>query len=219
MAVIKNGILGGFSGKAGAVNGYRLMDQDIMRGPRNPRVSKPTEKELANQDKFGSSQYWLKPLKEVFRIGFQGYKQNSHGFNGAKSYISKNAMVKDDAGYHVDPALALISHGSLPFGDVAAARLGEGFDIEFTWDYNKCAYNDRAMVVAYDTQNLNAVYDTGIAMRTVKKATLKLNEEFAGKEVHLYLGFVSEDRKNRSISRYLGMVTMPAVVAEVPTTM
>ena len=32
MAIIKNGILGGFSGKVGTVVGYTLYDQDIIRG-------------------------------------------------------------------------------------------------------------------------------------------------------------------------------------------
>lgn len=211
MAVIKNGILGGFRGKAGQVNGYRLMGQDIMRGPRNERVNKPEEKELKNRDKFAASQFWLQPITDVVRIGFAGYKPTSHGFNGAKSYISKNAMVQDDAGFHVDPALAMISYGDLPFGDSVSAVLADNFSIDFTWDYTKCSYDDRAMVVAYDIEARDAVYDTSIAKRALKKANLPIGEDYAGRELHIYIGFVSEDRKRRSMSKYLGTITMPTL--------
>lgn len=217
MAVIKKGILGGFSGTAGTVNGYNLMGQDVMRGVRKERVSKPTAKELANRAKFAASQTWLQPLRDVLRIGFQGYKPHCHGFVGAKSFISKNAMVADDAGFHIDPALACISHGTLNPGFGETAALGENYTINFTWNYEVGAYNDRAMVVAYDIQGGAAVYDTSIAKRTIKKATLNVSDEYAGKEMHIYIGFVSEDRKKRSISRYLGVIKMPETTGLAPS--
>ncbi|MES2826839.1 MAG: DUF6266 family protein [Bacteroidota bacterium] len=210
MAVIKKGIMGGFSGTAGTVNGYNLMGQDIMRGGRlKPRKSGPTPKELKNREKFAASQAWLQPITDVVRIGFQNYMPYCHGFVGAKSFISKNAIVGDDEAYYVDPALACISHGPLTPVSAETATLGEGFSIDFTWNGDGGAYNDRAIVVAYDIQGGYAVYDTSLAKRTVNKATLEVGEDYAGKELHIYIGFVSEDRKTRSISKYLGVLTMP----------
>ncbi len=209
MAVIKNGILGGFSGTAGAVNGYHLMGQEIMRGPRRDRVSKVTPKELLNRNKFAVSQVWLQPLTGLLRIGFQHYKAKCHGFVAAKSFISKNAIVSDDAGFHVDPALACVSHGPLNPGFEETATLGDNYSIDFTWNYNWGAYNDRAMVVAYDIEGGEAEYETSLAKRAAKKGTLQVGKEYAGKTLHVYIGFVSEDRKSRSISKYLGVITMP----------
>ncbi|MGY4384230.1 hypothetical protein ACVWYN_001256 [Pedobacter sp. UYP24] len=209
MAVIKNGILGGFSGKAGTVNGYHLMGQEIMRGPRRNRTSKVSPKEVLNRNKFAVSQVWLQPLTGLLRIGFQFYKPKCHGFVAAKSFISKNAMVADDAGFHVDPALACISHGPLSPGMDETATLGENYSIDFTWDYQLGAYNDRAMVLAYDIEGGEAEYETSLAKRAEKKGTLKVGHEYAGKTLHIYIGFVSEDRKSRSISKYLGTIMMP----------
>jgi len=211
MAVIKNGIMGGFKGTAGTVNGYNLMGQDVMRGTRGPRLKKATEKELANRARFGVSQAWLQPITDVVRIGFQWYKPKCHGFVGAKSFISKNALVEDDNGFHVDPALACISHGPLDPGFGEIVTLGENFTIDLKWDYHVSAYNDRVIVVAYDIDNSCAIYDTSLAQRTMKKATLNIGEGFTGKQFHVYIGFVSEDRKQRSISKYLGVITMPEV--------
>ena len=52
MAIIKNGILGNFSGKAGTVVGYQLYDQGVMRGNAKARKVLFTPAELKNQDKF-----------------------------------------------------------------------------------------------------------------------------------------------------------------------
>ncbi|MHA4895131.1 DUF6266 family protein [Pedobacter sp. PWIIR3] len=210
MAVIKKGILGGFKGTAGTVTGYQLMGQDIMRGKdRKPRKKKAGPKELANRAKFAVSQAWLQPITSVLRIGFAEYMPYCHGFVAAKSFLSKNALVEDDAGFHVDPALACISHGPLSPGFGETATLGENYTIDFTWQYSVAAYNDRAIVVAYDIKNGQAVYDTSIAKRSARKATLDVSPEYAGREMHIYIGFVSEDRKKRSISKYLGVITMP----------
>jgi hypothetical protein len=210
MAVIKKGILGGFKGKAGAVVGYRLMDQDIMRGLAELRSSSVTNKEMANRWKFNVSQSWLQPITEVLRIGFAGFKANCHGFNGAKSFVSNNSIHGLYPFYYVDPALACISHGQLFAGTGLKAELGADRNVVFTWDKEgPFAYNDRAIAVAYDINGKNAIYDVGIAKRSIGTATLQLDEEFSGTETHVYLGFVTEDRKERSISQYLGMFLIP----------
>ncbi|MEJ7557337.1 MAG: DUF6266 family protein [Pedobacter sp.] len=210
MAVIKKGILGGFKGKAGAVVGYRLMEQDIMRGISELRSTEPTKKETANRWKFKTSQTWLQPLTEVLRIGFAGYMENCHGFNGAKSFLSKNAVFGLDPFHYVDPALACISHGSLYSGTGLKAEVTAERIVNFSWDTTgPFAYNDRAIAVAYDINGKQANYDVSLAKRVEGKAMLQLGEDFEGAEVHVYLGFVTEDRKQRSTSQYLGMFLIP----------
>jgi hypothetical protein len=210
MAVIKKGILGGFSGKAGAVVGYHLMEQDIMRGVANDRSKPYSNKELMNQSKFGSTQSWLQPITEVIRIGFAGYKPNSHGFNGAKSFYAHHVVSGLEPFHYVDPALACISHGNLFAGTGLKAELIEDNQILYTWNKKgPFQYNDRAMAVAYDVNNEEADFDTGLSMRGTGKGILEMSEHRPGAEVHLYLGFVTDDRKERSISQYLGMVKIP----------
>ena len=210
MAVIKKGILGGFKGKAATVNGYQLMGQDIMRGNPRERSSKESAKEIFNRWKFKSSQSWLQPITEVLRIGFEGYKPFCHGFNGAKSFINCNALLGLPPFNYVDPALACISHGKLFAGTGLKAELLEGNKMLFTWDKEgPFSYNDRAMVVVYDFNGEYANYDTAIAKRNTGQAILELEQDLYGTEVHVYLGFVTEDRQERSISQYLGMFLVP----------
>lgn len=210
MAVIKKGILGGIRGTVGTVSGYRLMDQDIIRGVREPRSSPITNKEVANRWKFKASQRWLQPITGVLRIGFEGYKANCHGFNGAKSFISKNAVYGVHPFHYVDPALACISYGDLYAGTGLKAEVTPEMTVNFSWDTGgPFAYNDRAIAVAYDINGQLASFDVGLAKRALGKATMQLDDRFKGREVHIYLGFVTEDRKERSISQYLGMFPIP----------
>ena len=210
MAVIKKGILGGFKGKAGAVIGYHLMEQDIMRGVANDRTKPYTKGEVLNQAKFGSTQPWLQPLTAVFRIGFAGYKPNSHGFNGAKSFYANHVVAGVKPFHYIDPALACISHGNLFAGTELKGELIEGNQILYTWKKEgPFEYNDRAMAVAYDINGEHADFDTGLSMRGTGKGILQMSVHRPGTEVHLYLGFVTDDRKERSISQYLGMVKIP----------
>lgn len=208
MAIIKNGILGGFKGKAGTVVGYHLKGQEIMRGLANERTKPFSEKELANQQRFGDLQYWLKPLTVFLRVGFQGYAPTFEGFTGAKSYNSKHALVKDDAGTHIDPALALVSFGDQEQATTASAVSEAENSITFNWEGGKCEGDDRAMFLVYDIEGGTADFDTAAEKRRMKTGVFKLNENFSGKAVHVYLAFVAEDRKRRSNSQYLGVVNV-----------
>ncbi|WP_316811929.1 DUF6266 family protein [Pedobacter heparinus] len=208
MAIIKNGILGGFKGKVGTVIGYHLKGQEIMRGEANERTKPFTEKELANQQRFGDLQYWLKPLTVFLRVGFQDYAPTFEGFVAAKSYNSKHALVKDDAGTHIDPALALVSFGDQEQATTASAVSEAENSITFNWEGGKCEGDDRAMFLVYDIEGATADFDTAAVKRRMRTGVFKLSEDFSGKAVHVYLAFVAEDRKRRSNSQYLGIVNV-----------
>ena len=210
MGIIKNGINGGFRNKAGTVVGYNLMGQDIIRSSPEARTSKPTPAEHLNRTKFKTSQSWLQPITPVLRIGFENYKPFCHGFNGAKSFTALNAVIDTDNGFEVDPSLACVSHGPLSGDPTVTVELGPQNDILFTWDgKGKGLYDDRVIAVAYDITAQKAEFDTSLAQRAAKKASLWIGKEFAGHDLHIYFAFVSEDRKQRSISQYLGIIQMP----------
>lgn len=208
MAIIKNGILGGFKGKAGTVVGYHLKGQDLMRGLPVKRRNPFSEKELANQQVFADLQSWLKPLIVFLRVGFQDYAPTYEGFVAAKSYNSKYALVRDDAGTHIDPALALVSFGDQEPAANATAVSEAQNSITFSWEGGKHEPDDRAMFLVYDVDGGRADYDTAAPRRGMRTGVFKLNEDFSGKAVHVYLAFVAEDRKSRSNSQYLGIVNM-----------
>ncbi|SMC94534.1 DUF6266 family protein [Pedobacter nyackensis] len=208
MGVIKNGILGGFKGKTGTVVGYKLKDQDIIRGVGDGRKAPFTNGELKNQSKFGVSQRWLQPLTEFLRVGYKDYNTRYEGFVAAKSYISKNAIKQDDAGFHVDPELALLSYGDMDLAEKATAVSESPNTVTFKWSGGKSEYDDRAMFVLYDIDGQDAEFDTAAVKRELKTGVFNTSESFSGRSVHAYIAFVSEDRKRRSNSQYLGVITV-----------
>lgn len=207
MATFKNGILGPFKGKVGTVVGYELNGQHVMREVGKGKANKaPTEKELANRKKFVLAQGWLKPLTDFLRVGFQDYAPTFYGFNAAKSYLLNHAVTGAYPDFLIDPALMLVSHGGLAPALSAGAVSETPNAITFTWDPGAHAYNDRAMFLVYDTKNGIAEFDTAAAKTQNRKGVFVVNPSFSGNKVHVYLAFVSEDRKNRSNSQYLGVV-------------
>lgn len=206
MAIIKNGILGNFSGKTGTVVGYELYGQGIMRGNGEGRTAPPTEGELANQKTFSVSHYWVQPLTVFLRVGFKAYAPKFEGYTAAKSYVSRNALKFNDAGAYVDPALALVSYGDMDLAETASAVSESPNTVTFNWSGGKMEYDDRAMFVLYDIEGSVADFDTAAVKRQAGTGVFKPDMNFSGRSVHVYLAFVSEDRKRRSNSQYLGVV-------------
>lgn len=208
MAIIKKGILGGFSGKAGTVVGYTLKDQEVIRSLPKERTTPPTDGEMANRLRFSTSQTWLQPLTEFLRVGFQHYAVRYEGFVAAKSYNSKHAIVGEKPHFYIDPKLALLSFGDMDQAETASAVSESPATITFNWDGGRFVYDDRAMFVAYDIENGSACFNTAAVIRSKKHGIFEVDPAYSGRTVHVYLAFVSEDRKRRSNSQYLGTVAI-----------
>ena len=91
---------------------------------------------------------------------------------------------------------------------IASAAAESGQVISFSWTSGNFVYDDRAMLVVYDTTYGLARFNTASERANGGYAKLKLDESFIGKHVDVYLAFVSEDRKRRSTSQYLGLITV-----------
>ena len=211
MAVIKKGILGGFKGKSGTVVGYELNGQSIIRGLPQERSTKPTEKELINREKFKVSQIWLKPLVDFLRVGFQGYQPTYQGFVAAKSYNYKHALKTDDGeNFYMDPSQVLVSYGTLEQVENPTMELSSN-ELTISWGKGgNFQYDDKMMVMAYCIEKETVVFNTTIALQQKKKAVLEMPPRIFDMDFHVYLAVVSEDRKNRSNSQYLGKISVPA---------
>lgn len=114
MGTIKQGILGGFSGKVGTVIGGNWKGIDYMRG-KAASVSNPkTEAQLDQRARFGAALKFLQPLTSFIRVGFKNYAVKMTAFNSAMSYNLNNALAGGYPDYFIDYASALVSRGVLP---------------------------------------------------------------------------------------------------------
>jgi len=203
MARVIEGINGAFRGKVGTVVGYTRNGVGIMRSLPKKSSKAPSQKQLDNREKMKVAQAWLKYLVTYVRVGFKNYSQKQHGFGSALSYLKLNAIKED---FTVDPAKALISCGELSEPEFPAVQNPEPGVLEFTSEpvlHN----NDHAIVVALKPGTDKNFGDVSGAKRSAGKHTQKYVGS-AGEKMHVYLGFVSQERDKCSNSVYLRMVTL-----------
>src|SRR5574344_1743093 len=135
MGTIKQGILGGFSGKVGTVIGGSWKGISYMRSQaqniKNPR----TEAQMEQRSKFALTLSFLKPITSYLRVGYKTYANKQTEFNAAMSYICLNAITGTYPTYALDFSLALVSRGNLTPAAHAAAIAASG-KVTLLWNDN-----------------------------------------------------------------------------------
>jgi hypothetical protein len=208
MGRIPNGINGPIVGKVGTVIGSSRNGKPYIKGPYKERKKDVTEVELGNRNKFGMSQYWLKPLLDFVREGYKSYKYTSGAFVAAKADLLRNA-VQGAPDLRINPALVKLSVGQLPLAtDIAVSKISAN-KLQFTWNGDTVAGSnqyDQVMMLAYNVDNAEAYYNITGQFRSAGSDTLIIDAPGTGKTYHLYMAFTSHDRESQSNSIYLGTI-------------
>lgn len=204
MAKYIQGINGIFVGKVGTVVGCVWKGIPYMRSKGKPRSSQTTEIEAKNRSKFATAHAWLQPLLVFLRTGFAGYSATTVGFNAAKSYNLKNAMIQGE----VVPDLVKVSHGDLPLPEtLEVALLEDKLQVNWSTEYTPGGSDkDQLMLLAYHPQSRTALYEVHGAFRSMGTQLMDTYSEFVGKTIHIYAAFVAADRSKQSTSLYLGAI-------------
>ena len=209
MGIILKGILGGFSGKVGTVVGGNWKGIDYMRSLSSSTPSSFSPAQLSQQHKFRVAVNFLQTMTGLLAVTFKDYAIKMSGFNNALRYTLKNAVSGVYPATVINYNMALISRGDLPNAIAPAAAAAAGSNVQFTWSNNagigKAAPNDQAILVAYCEALNQTIYLTANAYRNTGSATLNLLP-FAGRSVHTWLAFVSNDGKDLTNSVYTGLV-------------
>ena len=92
MARINQGILGGFSGKAGTVIGSSWKGRSVIRGlSQLKKTSKSSQDQLDQREKFKLMVEFLNGLAELFAITYRKQAKNISGYNACLLYTSDAA--------------------------------------------------------------------------------------------------------------------------------
>lgn len=210
MATIKDGITGGFTGKVGNIIGYQLNGKWVIKG--SPKPSKKnkigTPEQRACRSAFTEMQFFLKPLVDVVRVGFnlERKKRMMTAHNVAKSYNMRNAQ---HANGEID-----IANVVLTYGDLLAAenpRVERGIDgLQFSWDYtgnaNYQRQHDQVMIIVYSLKNNKSYRILSGAQRMAKTQAIEISQNEIGNELHLWISFIADDREQIAMSTYLGSI-------------
>lgn len=196
MGQIKQGILGGFSGRVGTVVGSSWRKVSYMRAlaisVNNPR----TMKQQAQRGKFLKSLRFLCAIVPYVRTGYKQLAQGCTAFNAAMGYMLRHAITGSGTDLAVDYERALVARGTLmPAFNVAVTK--EAGKLSFSWDDNSgmgdALATDLSMPLAYNKVRGEAVYLLSGATRGEGKAELPLPDNWKDEALAVYLAFVSEN--------------------------
>ena len=211
MGTIKQGILGGFSGKVGTVVGSSWKGLSYMRGQAQSVKNPRTAKQMAQRDKFALALSFIRPIQSFIKVGFKTYAVHQSEFNAAMSYTLKNAIKGTYPSFTIDYAQAMVSRGSLA-KPLNIQKQNNDNEIAVSWQDNSGTANaldtDFAMLMAYNADKGEAVYDMTSTCRGDEGSSLRYPSDWVGDTVHVYLAFVSEDGTLVSDSEYVGSMTI-----------
>lgn len=211
MARVKDGILGGFSGKIGNVVGCNGKTGYYVRSVPSYTVNPQTERQQAQRGKFAQAMQFARTLTPFLRISYREFAGAGKPYHAAVSSFLKNAVVETDSGCAIDFAKALVSRGSLTA--VHCAQIASsGQTITYTWTDNSgegnAAPTDLTLLVAFNKTRWTAVYTDAAACRSDEKAELSIPADWAADELAVYLGFRSADGETVANSVYFPQINL-----------
>ena len=210
MAILNDGINGGFRGKVGTVVGYELNGKWVIR--KLPKLSKKNKRGTVAQNfqrgKFKKLHLFLDHTFDFIRVGFnlEGKRKGLSAHNAAKSYNLRNAFTPEG---EIDYNQVLVASGKLatPLGYTHA---GDDIGIHFSWSYDKADAGgharDQVMLLAYSVKKKKSIKLLSGARRSAEKETLEIPKVFKGVTFHTWIAFISDDRESISESRYVGEI-------------
>lgn len=196
MGEIKQGILGGFSGKVGTVIGSSWKNVSYMRAMaisiNNPR----TPKQQHQRTKFAMSINFLQAITPYVRTGYKSLATGRTAFNAAMSCIMRQGISGSGLDLTVDYNRVLVARGHLMPVFNATATVAAS-KVSFTWTDNSSMGDalgtDIAMPLAYNKARGEAVYLLDAGIRQSGKAELTLPTNWADDALAIYLAFRSEN--------------------------
>ncbi|MBQ6667360.1 MAG: hypothetical protein IJM65_04510 [Bacteroidales bacterium] len=213
MGVIRQGILGGFSGKVGTVVGSYWNGVWYMRAlPQSHGAHTMMLLETEQQCRFAVVSEFLLPLLPVIREGFKNYGiRRMSAYNAAMSHALKNAVTGDYPEYRIDYSKVLLAKGPLATAAEAAVGLEEG-SIHVNWADNSsvsgCEAGDQAWLILLNRAKRCYITDTAHT-RQSGNVTCAVPSDWFGDTVQAFLFFRSADGKKRSNSVFVGETNLP----------
>ena len=152
--------------------------------------------------------YYLKPMTAFLRIGWKLYAHKQSPFNAAMSYALANAITGTYPDFGINPSKVLVSRGALATAINATAN-DTGGNIELMWDDNSgtssAKATDKTLVVILNETKGEIITDTSGAERVESVQNIAMPANWSGDDLHVYLGFVSEDGREVANSVYFSV--------------
>ena len=206
MAILKNGILGGFAGKVGTVVGSIWKGISTMRAYVATISNPNTMAQLEQRAKFALVMAFLKPLTSFLRVGYKNLAIGQTTFNAAFSENYKHITGAYPA-IEMDYTTVILSKGNLAGALNPVAASTTPGEVEFTWEDNSwetgAALTDEVVLVVYNPARQAAVSVIGGATRATGSFQATMPDSFAGDEVQCYIAFKNAKGDKISNSQFV----------------
>ena len=210
MAIIKQGVLGAFSGQVGTVIGTSWKGIAIIRSIAASIVNPRTPAQLEQRAKFSLVGKFLRTLTVFLRIGFKSAAVKMSGYNAAMSYNVKNAISGLYPDFTLNYAQLRVSQGSLPGALNPVAVSVVPATVDFTWEDNSMdagtMADDKVVLLVYNPAKGKTLNAIGAMTRVDGAQTLALPDAFTGDQVECYISFANANESVLSDSLYVGSV-------------
>jgi hypothetical protein len=153
---------------------------------------------------------FLQPLTRLLKSSFYDFAIQQTGINSAFQYNFKYAITGVFPEYAIDYSQALVSRGNLPNALGPTVVSGAGSILTWSWMDNNSSEalpTDQAILVAFCPVMRQAIFTTNGGARSELTGDLNLLT-FKGQTVQTYIGFISADGHNASVSNFTGEVTV-----------
>lgn len=211
MGKIKQGILGGFSGKVGPVIGSSWKGKAIIKAAP---LSFNDRNSLAQQQQRLKFALVGKFVSVILGFVNEGFRNRAIGMTAPNAAVAANldtAITGTWPDFELDFTNTLVANGSvdLPYSPSASA---EGTTLSLTWADNSGMGNaltdDKVMVLAYNATKEQAVYNTAIAERNERNTTLTLPSTWTGDTVNVWIAMQRQKDGETSRSTHLATLAL-----------
>ncbi|MND62782.1 DUF6266 family protein [Sphingobacterium sp. GVS05A] len=137
MAIIKNGVNGTVSGKAGSVVFVLTKTGNYVRSL--PRIKKraPTPEQLLSRTRFKIVRSHISLLNSIIKIGYKAYSYPKRAYDVAMSYNLNEALIQEGDGFVVNWQKFMIAKGSPnPITSYTVDFDQEKQVLQVTWEYD-----------------------------------------------------------------------------------
>lgn len=188
------GMFANWYGKVGNVVG-RIRQGRTIVSIYQPNVSNPrTDAQIAQRARFTALAKPLAAMSGFLKVGFHnldGYKTGNY-YSAAIGYNMRipNIFTEQGDNVEVDLTKLAVSNGNidLPYSPSATA---DGTILSITWADNSgmgdALATDNVMVLAYNDMKNMCVYNTALAERAERNATLSLPSAWTGDNVNVWI--------------------------------
>lgn len=199
-----------FSGRLGDVVGYRYKGKYCIRRRPVRKKGALSMAQLVNTEKFRTVGKFVRSLTYLLRTCYTNFHGNMSAGNHLTRDIFRYALTGKYPSFSIEYEKVRVTRGDLQpvFCGKTRSLLEQ---VEFRWEpgigHGGCRDTDRAILVVYCEAFNACLFTSAGPPRSAGVAVIGV-PGLAGKTVHTWLGFISEDGKEVANSVYTGAVTV-----------